>query len=156
MASEVFIGLDLDGSLAEGEPHRHVTLIPPVKLTDEALSLLRSCLANELQDFGRVPLVGTEEDRFGATSHVQVRRVKLTPQLRTLHDITLGEAVNVSSNIDMTYTGDRWEPHVTDQGERGLGEGESHLITGVTLFRRGDQGWVPDTVISLVGSEGVV
>jgi len=145
------INLESTDNLGEKSP-LHVTLTPPVQLSDEAAGSFVHSLENELASVRPFTIVGGEEDQFGPhETPVRVRKLVRSAEILDLHMRALHALADVTDAVDMTYVGKNYRPHSTYLGDYGLEEHETRLVRAVEVLRKFGGKWTSLAQISLEG-----
>lgn len=112
----------------------HCTLLQPFVTANDVRSLA-SGLTKVLQKHCPVMLKATDTALFGPNDNVPVHKVELTPEIKDLHQsiIALLEATNAQTK-NPEWSGDGYQPHVSNLPNRTFEIGSQKLVEGVVLI----------------------
>ena len=147
--SLVFAGVEPTqlGKQPDGCLPLHITLAPSFAHFGEQQQELDEALGEIASSVESFPVVGGSEDLFGRNGEYRVRRIAQPyKSLLELHWSHIALAHSYDPDVDTSYSGVPYSPHVTYKGDRGLDEGE---VLQITHFYRAQKA-LGDTCMSRV------
>lgn len=126
----------------------HVTLLPWFDVP------YRQSLVNSVQNFATrqspQEVKATDEALFGPNEDVRVRLLGRVGSLHAMHEELLEiVATQRGEVLNPEFIGDKYAPHVTYQGEQGLEENETRVISRLQIVSGDSIG--PRTIIADLG-----
>lgn len=117
----------------------HMTFMPWFSIDQQKSQELSRYLRTIGNKLPPLQIIGGEEDGFGASGTVPVRRVAGELIRRTHFDI-LAALSWVDADYDSPYVASEFNPHVTNQNGSKMLKGEVKTLTGMQVFERISRG----------------
>lgn len=112
----------------------HCTLIPWFD-TEMPPGELLGRLAKVFRNTPSFELISGESVLFGKDSNIPVHVLQKNPNLSTLHETLVRELISLGIQIDSTWTGPSYQPHVTSLGGKSFPTGSKKCVAQVSVMK---------------------
>lgn len=109
----------------------HITLVPYFYTSN--LDYLITALQDVAKMRAPIPYEVGELAYFGGERMLKVNKLTKTPNLQDLHDKLLAIALAHDATLDVTFCGNKYQPHITHNQDIAPKEGDTNTLTAFYL-----------------------